>query len=288
MKPRVVVTGASGYVGQHVIKALASHGVTPVAMIHQTPLPSDLSAVETVRLDLREGANDAYARLGKPDTVIHLAWGGLPNYTSLHHFTEELPAHFRFLSELVHGGLTRLVGVGTCLEYGLQSGPLAASTPTRPHTAYGYAKAALHEQLNFLRAAHPFQLAWARIFYLYGEGQPRGSIYAKLREAVMRGDPTFPMTGGEQLRDFLPVEAVAEQLASLSLETSVGRFNICSGQPISVRRLVDNWIADHQWGISPELGRVPYSPLEPLAFWGVPGGGDGVSDPRITEAGPTR
>src|SRR6185369_16423277 len=113
--------------------------------------------------------DDPFAALGHPDVLLHLAWDGLPNYRSPHHFEQELPRHYTFLSRAVRAGLPALVAAGTCLEYGQQSGALAAELETRPTNPYGFAKDALRKQLQQLQAVHPFRLTWARLFYMYGE-----------------------------------------------------------------------------------------------------------------------
>lgn len=111
--------------------------------------------------------------------------------------------------------------------------------------------------------------AWARLFYLHGEGQTGSSLYPLLRSAVQRGDARFPMSGSEQLRDYLPVDAAAHTLARLALaRADHGVLNVGSGAPVSVRRLVEGWIEANLWPITPELGRLPYPPHEPMAFWG--------------------
>lgn len=275
---KVAVTGASGFIGGHVLAELARRGVDVVAASRSgrpsgdaTTAPAGATPARWVALDLHAPGAEAYARLGRPDVLLHLAWGGLPHYRSLHHFAAELPAQYGFLAGLVEQGLGAICATGTCFEYGMQSGALAPSTETRPDNPYGYAKDALRRQLQFLQATRPFRLAWARLFYLWGEGQAAGSLYPLLRQAVARGDARFPMSGGEQLRDYLPVAEVARQLVALALDPQANRVtNVCSGQPVSVRALVERWIGENRWSIVPELGRYPYPDYEPLAFWGVP------------------
>lgn len=271
---KVAVTGASGFLGGHVLAELARRGVAVVATSRGGRPSGDATHAGNARwlaLDLHAPGPDSYARLGQPDVLLHLAWGGLPHYRSLHHFAAELPAQYAFLAGLVEQGLGALCVTGTCFEYGMQSGALAPTLETRPDNPYGYAKDALRRQLQFLQATRPFRLAWARLFYLWGEGQAASSLYPLLRQAVARGDARFPMSGGEQLRDYLPVAEVARQLVDLALDPRANRVtNICSGRPVSVRALVERWIAEHGWAITPELGRYPYPDYEPLAFWGVP------------------
>jgi dTDP-6-deoxy-L-talose 4-dehydrogenase (NAD+) len=223
-----------------------------------------------VEIDLLDAPADAFDRMGRPDAVVHLAWGGLPNYLSLHHFEEELPAQYRFLAALVRGGLKSLVVAGTCFEYGMQSGALGEETETRPANPYGFAKDVLRGQLEYLRQATPFHLTWVRLFYLFGDGQPRSSLFTQLRCAVESGARRFNMSGGEQLRDYLPVTEAAACISRLALSgRDNGVINVCSGRPISVRRLVEGWLAAHGWSIELNLGHYPYPVHEPMAFWGV-------------------
>jgi dTDP-6-deoxy-L-talose 4-dehydrogenase (NAD+) len=201
--------------------------------------------------------------------VIHLAWEGLPNYKSSHHLETELPRQFQFLKGLIVAGLPSLLVSGTCFEYGMQSGELSEDMLAQPTNPYGHAKNALRERLQFLQKMKPYALTWARLFFMHGDGQPKGSLLPQLRDAVSRGDKTFDMSGGEQLRDYLPVEEVARLIVEIALHhPDTGIVNICSGVPVSVRSLVEQWIRDRAWEIGLNLGRHPYPDYEPMAFWG--------------------
>lgn len=267
---KVAVTGASGFVGRHVLTELIKHEADIVAVTRDASNLSDfIGSIQVVEMDIANPSPDSYERLGKPEVLIHLAWDGLPNYRSLHHFEMELPRQYQFLKTLIQSGLPSLLVTGTCFEYGMQSGALAAEMQTKPDNAYGYAKDALRQQLEFLQTTKPFKLTWGRLFYMYGDGQPDTSLYPKLKEAVLRGDLVFNMSGGEQLRDYLRVEEVAQQIVRLAMgKGDAGVVNICSGVPISVRRLVENWLAENNWTIELNLGHYPYPDYEPMAFWG--------------------
>lgn len=273
---KVAVTGARGFVGRHVLAELAKSQAQVVATASPTSQHDwpPMANVRWVILDIGQPPERCFEVLGKPDVLIHLAWAGLPNYRSLHHFETELPLQYRFLSGLVREGLPSLVTVGTCFEYGLQYGPLTAEMETRPTNPYGLAKDALRKQLQHLKMIQPFNLTWARLFYMYGEGQPETSLFPMLKKAVTAGQPIFNMSGGEQLRDYLPVTEVARRLVDLSdVPRDLGPVNICSGTPISVRRLVESWIQEHDWKIELQLGQLPYPDYEPMAFWGDAAGG---------------
>jgi nucleoside-diphosphate-sugar epimerase len=267
---KIAVTGATGFIGRHVVGELLRRGIAPLLVLRPSShLPEQLASLPVARIDLAQPPAGAYEALSRPDILIHLAWGGLPNYRSLHHFESELPQQYTFLRQLVDAGLPRLLVTGTCFEYGMQSGPLSESTPALPSNPYGFAKDMLRQQLVYLKQQHPFQLDWVRLFYLFGEGQAEGSLFAQLRAAAQRGDTGFDMSGGEQLRDYLPVASVARRLVSLSLmDRAAGIVNLCSGVPVSVRSLVERWIDENRWSIRPNLGRFPYPQHEPMAFWG--------------------
>ena len=267
---KVAVTGATGFIGRHVVAELNRRSFHAVLVSRSTAeIPSAFSGHTVVVADLKDPPDDLFCLLGEPDVLIHLAWSGLPNYKSLHHFEEELPQQYRFLKHLVESGLRNLLITGTCVEYGMQSGPLREDCETRPTTPYGFAKDSLRRQLEYLRQAKPFNLTWARLFYLYGEGQAESSLLPQLRKAVEDGDPFFNMSGGEQLRDYLPVTELARRLVCLAFDSrNWGIVNVCSGTPISVRKLVEGWIKENSWRILLNLGFYPYPAYEPMAFWG--------------------
>ena len=267
---KITVTGACGFIGRHVLAELARYHVDVVAMVQNTTQLAQIgSSVQSTVIDIATPPSDVYSALGRPDVLIHLAWGGLPNYQSLHHMEFELPHQYSFLADLIKAGLPALVVTGTCFEYGMQSGPLSETMETRPNNPYGYAKDALRRQLEFLRSVHPFAFVWARLFYMYGEGQAENSLLPQLRKAVVRGDSSFNMSGGEQLRDFLSVNDVAAILVALALrQADIGIVNICSGKPVSVRTLVEGWLKENGWNIELNLGHYGYPDYEPMAFWG--------------------
>jgi nucleoside-diphosphate-sugar epimerase len=262
---KVAVTGATGYVGQHVVAELERRGIEPTIVTRS----ATAARGRTVVLDMKTDGHDAFERMDRPDVLIHLAWDGLPNYKSSFHVDTELPAQIRFLELLVRDGLATLLVAGTCLEYGMQSGALSEDMPTDPVTQYGLAKDRLRQRLQRLQSEISFRLTWARLFYSYGEGQSPNSLLPQLRQAVARGDTAFRMSAGDQLRDYLPAAEQARLLVTLALNgRDNGVVNVCAGEAISVKQLVERFIAENEWSISLELGHYPYPDYEPMAFWG--------------------
>lgn len=207
--------------------------------------------------------------VGKPDVLLHLAWGGLPNYKSLHHIEHELVSQYKFLSDLVRDGLSNIVAMGSCFEYGMLDGCLNEDMLTRPDNPYGYAKDCLRKQLQFLQKEVEFNLTWMRLFYVFGRGQPESTLYSQLYSAVSRKDRVFNMSGGEQIRDYLSIEEVIRIVTKLVMrDQNHGIVNVCSGQPISIRKLVESWIEKNNWSIELNLGYYNYPDYEPFSFWG--------------------
>ncbi|MBL1140652.1 MAG: NAD(P)-dependent oxidoreductase [Proteobacteria bacterium] len=271
MTKRILLTGANGFVGRHIIKRLKKEGAEVFALVRSKNKLHDLhNCVDKLfEMDIDNISDNIFDELGKPDVMIHLAWGGLPNYQSLHHYEEELPRQYSFLKAMILGGVKSVVISGTCFEYGMQDGCLSEENITNPTNSYGFAKDSLHRQLLFLSKEMPFNLAWCRLFYIWGEGQSEQSLYMQLRAAVERGDVEFNMSLGEQLRDYLYIEDVADILVRISMRNkSTTTLNIASGKPISVKKLVEKWIETNDWKIKLNLGYYPYSSFEPMKFWG--------------------
>jgi nucleoside-diphosphate-sugar epimerase len=267
---KVALTGATGFVGRHVLSAFegAGHRVT-VLVRPDRDVPKHVRQHDVRELDFAAATPAAFAHAGSPDVLLHLAWGGLSDFRALSHFEHEAPMHYRFLRTMIEGGLQRVIVTGTCLEYGLQSGALDEAADTRPVCSYGLAKDVLRRQLELLSRVQRFDLRWLRLFYLYGEGQSSKALWPALRRAAAAGDHMFPMSGGEQLRDYLSVTDAARQITELALmERAPHIVNVCSGQPVAVRSLVESWIAANGWSIRPQLGARPYADYEPMAFWG--------------------
>jgi len=267
----IAVTGATGFIGRYVIGDLERRGIDATIVLRPgRTMPPGFNKHVVVRCDVNDPPPNLFEALGRPATLIHLAWGGLPHYKSLHHFEQELPSQYRFLKTLVESGLDACLVTGTCLEYGMQSGELSEAVPPLPTTAYGFAKDCLRRELEFLRSVHPFGLTWARLFYTYGEGQAPTSLYSLLKAAAARGDASFDMSDGKQLRDYLPVEEVARSLVQLAITgRDAGIVNVCSGTALSVGALVHRWMETHGWKFELRLGRYAYPDYEPVEFWGA-------------------
>jgi len=204
----------------------------------------------------------------KPETVILLSWPGLPNYQQSFHITRNLPTTVQLLEQLIAAGLKRIVVAGTCYEYGLQNGSLKEDQPTDPVNLYAIAKDSLRRTVGNLCDQLDVSWAWLRIFYPFGEGQNPKSLLPSLDQAIQAGKPTFSMSSGRQLRDFVAVDDLADQLLLLATHPqAVGIYNGGSGKPQSLREVVEARIAALGGSIEPRRGDYPDRSDEPVAFW---------------------
>lgn len=271
---KVLVTGATGFIGGYVIRELLKNGHEVVASssnIEKAKNHDWFKDVTYRELDLGklDSQTDYFAYFERPVKVIHLAWEGLPNYKSLFHIEENLPRHISFLKNLVANGAKDITVTGTCFEYGMQQGALREDLPTYPDNPYALAKDTLRKYLEQLRKTIPFSFKWARLFYMYGEGQNKKSLYPQLMEALDKDAESFNMSGGEQIRDFLPVQTIASHIVAIAGQTGVeGPINCCSGKPVSVLKFVNDIIAASGKKIDLNLGFYPYPDYEPMYFWG--------------------
>jgi dTDP-6-deoxy-L-talose 4-dehydrogenase (NAD+) len=268
----ILITGSTGFIGANLVPLLLVHRHTVTALVRNAERAADMPWANQVRFivwDIGQDIAPVLEKIGAPDAVIHLAWAGLPNYKALFHFEQNLPAHYRFLKALVEQGVGQVLVTGTCFEYGMQNGCLSEQMPAQPENSYALAKDTLRRFLQALQQEHNFTLQWARLFYIYGPGQSSNSLLAQLDRALNNGEKSFNMSNGEQLRDYLAVEEVARRLLLL-LEHSEcnGLVNVCSGEPISVRRLVEHHIQKRGASIALNFGYYPYPDYEPMAFWG--------------------
>ena len=272
---KIIVTGATGFVGRHVVNQLLNEGYEVLVIARSTDRARAFSwfqSVQCISCDLHKNFQPVVNLAKDVDAIVHLAWTGLPNYRSFFHIGQNLIADLNFLSAVINAGIKHLLVTGTCLEYGMQYGPLTEDMETRPTTPYGLAKDMLCKSLQALQKELTFTLQWVRLFYMFGDGQNQNSLLVQLDHAIASGQTTFNMSVGDQLRDYMPVTDVASSIVKLVHHPEVnGVINCCSGKPISILDLVTERCQMKESNITLNRGYYPYPDYEPMAFWGIPG-----------------
>ncbi|MGZ8158602.1 MAG: NAD-dependent epimerase/dehydratase family protein [Methylobacter sp.] len=244
----VLLTGATGFVGRHVLQALGECGMKVRVVLRegtQNRLAS-LEAIETVvtTQDLF-AENDAWwaDTCQGVDTVIHAAWYAEPGkYLQSAKNLDCLTGTLHLAKGAARSNVRRFIGIGTCFEYDLAGGMLSVETPLRPLTPYAGAKAAAFMALSQWLPLQGVEFAWCRLFYLHGDGEDARRLVPYLRTKLKSGEPA-ELTSGNQIRDFLDVGEAGRMIVKTALSAEQGPVNICSGIPITVRQLAEQ-IAD--------------------------------------------
>lgn len=266
----IVVTGAGGYIGRHVVAALLDRGARVTAVVRSADRADLDDRATIVEADILAPGFDVATLADQPPTaVVHLAWQDGFAHNSPSHMLL-LSAHFGFLTALADWGVKRISVLGTMHEVGYWEGPIVAETPTSPITLYGIAKDALRRS-SFAALASRVQLTWLRCYYILGDDRRNNSIFTRLLEAVDAGKPSFPFTTGKNRFDFIGVDELGRQIATVATQDSVtGVINCCTGEPVSLAAKVEAFIADNNLPITLEYGAFPDRPYDSPGAWGDP------------------
>jgi nucleoside-diphosphate-sugar epimerase len=237
---RVLVTGASGFVGRPALGALAARGFDVHAVARGAP-DDATPGITWHAADLL----DAARRRSVLDAVgashlLHLAWYAEPGaFWSARENAAWVAATVALVDEFALAGGRRATLAGTCAEYDWTApGPLAEDAPLAPATYYGTCKDATRRVVEGLAAAAGLSLAWGRIFFVFGPGEDARRLVAGVARALVAGERTAT-SAGAQRRDFLHVDDVAGAFAALLDSPVEGAVNIASGEAASVRAVAE-------------------------------------------------
>lgn len=267
MTQKVLVTGANGFIGRHVVETLLKRGSNVIAIDKKNNnLPSDVD-FKSVNI-FESNLKNIYEELDSPDVCIHLAWRDGFVHNSRNHITD-LSNHFAFLTQLIDSGLGMLTVMGTMHEVGYWEGAIDSETPCKPLSLYGIAKNSLREALCSYLAGKSCKLHWLRAYYITGDVIHSKNIFSKIYRAAQEGKKTFPFTSGRNLYDFIDVELLAQQIVVASLQSKVtGTINCCSGIPVSLGEKVEAFIKENNLDISLEYGAFPDREYDSPGVWG--------------------
>jgi len=260
---RVLVTGATGFVGRHTIPILLSHGFEVHVVGRSTRVVG--AALErglvSHKADLFEpGESRRIMREVRPSHLLHLAW-----YTVHGQFwqsTENLrwvSASLDLLARFAEANGSRCVFAGTCAEYEWTGRPLAEDSPRRPASLYGVCKNALQETCAAAAKEYGLSAGWGRIFLPYGPHEDPRRVIPTAISTLLRGEAA-EFGDGKQLRDFMHVEDLAGALVALLQSRHEGPMNLASGQPVELGEVLGR--IGHLIG-RPELLRIGTRPLRP-------------------------
>ncbi|MFW2489242.1 NAD-dependent epimerase/dehydratase family protein [Clostridium chromiireducens] len=263
---KILVTGAGGYIGRHIVTSLLDMGAHVIATdLYVNNIDSRATIVET---DIFSGATDIYKELDCPDILLHMAWkDGFIHNSDAH--MEYLSKHYEFIKNMIEGGLKHLAVMGTMHEIGYHEGAIDENTPTNPISMYGIAKDALRKSTQLLIKDKNLVFQWLRAYYIYGDDKRNNSIFAKIILAEEEEKEFFPFTTGKNKYDFIRVEDLAKQISACVMQDEIGGIiNCCSGAPMSLAEKVESFIKENNFRIKLKYGAFPDREYDSPAVWG--------------------
>lgn len=263
---KVLVTGAGGYIGRHVVSKLLDMGAKVIAC------DFNLSGVdhraEKLEYDIFSGDANVFEAVGKPDICLHMAWkDGFVHNSDAH--MEYLSKHYNFIRQMTEGGLKHIAVMGTMHEIGYYVGAIDEDTPCNPISMYGIAKDSLRRSTFLLLKDKGVIVQWLRAYYIYGDDKKNNSIFAKITVASEEGKEFFPFTTGKNKYDFIHVDQLAGQISACIMQEEVkGIINCCTGKPVSLAYKVESFIKEHGFKIKLQYGVYPDRPYDSPQIWG--------------------
>jgi nucleoside-diphosphate-sugar epimerase len=275
MKKRILLTGASGFVGRQVARALIEAGhelavtMRPGGLSRSGIGAHEAHVIETPDL-FAEGESWWAAHMAGVDTVIHSAWYVEPGkYLDSPRNVDCVAGSLRLADAAKRAGIGQFIGIGTCFEYRLPNDRITAEAPLGPVTLYAAAKLALYHMLQRRFAESATRLTWARLFYLFGGGEHPARLFPTLHRKLAAGE-TIELSSGDKIRDFLDVAEAGSMIARVAENEQAGVVNICSGKPVTIREIAEEIADFYNRRDLLRFGTATVHPRDPQAVVGVP------------------
>ena len=262
---KILVTGANGYLGQGIVKAILNKGHEVIAADFKTNYVDNRA--DRVDCNLFE-IEKPYEYFGKPDVLLHLAWrDGFVHYADSH--IADLPKHYNFIKTMAESGVKHIAALGSMHEIGFFEGSINEDTPCHPITPYGIGKNALRDLTEMVCKKNDVVFQWLRGYYIVGNSKFGCSIFSKITAAEEEGKEEFPFTLGQNQYDFIDYAEFSEQVAATVVQNEVdGIINICSGRPEKLADRVERFIKDNNYKIKLKYGAFPDRAYDSKAIWG--------------------
>ncbi len=236
---RILVSGATGFIGRAFSKLALNRGHEIGAMIlpSESP-PSGLAAEKKVTWLRGTLAEPPWRDIAafKPEVCLHLAWIATPG---VYLESPENQSYYEWSLDFVRRarqtGVRHVVVAGTCIEYRISNQPLSEDhTPVEPKTTYAHWKNELRLALERERTTNGFSFGWARVFYPYGVGEHPARLCSSIIQRLGRGEKIVLKTP-ESTKDYIYIDDLAEAFLKLTEREHSGTVNLGTGVGVSVR-----------------------------------------------------
>jgi nucleoside-diphosphate-sugar epimerase len=260
---RVLVTGASGFIGQAVLQALAKRDVEVHAISRSKPKTKGNYTWHPVDLLDHAAARSAVQKI-RPDIVLHLAWSVGSQFLNAPVNLDWVGASLAIARASAEAGVKRLVAAGTCFEYSFPADGSCHEelTEKRPLTLYGVTKNATRQILDSFSRETKISFAWTRLFYLYGPHEAPERLIASVARALLSRSPAR-CASGKPVRDYMDVRDAAEAICAVAFSNFEGAINVATGEGKSIAEIVSRLAKLSGRPELLQLGALPDRPSEP-------------------------
>ena len=231
----VMVTGASGFVGKATLSALKVVGADFVAVSRTRPAVDGAFSWRATNL-LDSSATRRLLDDVRPDAILHLAWTvEHGKFWSAAENLDWIASSLGLARAAADCGVRRFVGTGTCYEYAWPDNASCSehTTPVVPSLLYGISKDATRRVLESFCVIHGMEFAWARLFFMYGQGEGSARLVPSIAQSLAAGHAAR-CSSGLAIRDFMNVRDAGAALAALTMSNVTGAVNVASGQGIAI------------------------------------------------------
>ena len=268
---KVLVTGANGYIGSHVVETLLDHGFGVIGVdLDNFNIKDKRIIFKPINILEECDSDDLFDRLECPDICIHLAWRNGFEHNSLNHFND-LSAHFKFIYNLYSHGVKHFAIAGSFREYGNYEGQTFPDLYVKPQSLYSAAKLSLKKALEILFLNSDVCFQWFRPFTIYGDDEKNNSLFSKIIKWESEGKKDFPFVDGEQEYDFIEIHDLAFQIVSIISQVEIqGVIDCCSGVPVKIGDFINSFIEQRSLSIKPIYGAFQRRNYDTNVIYGNP------------------
>lgn len=234
----ILITGGSGFVGKQIVNKLYSkHKLTLILRKKPKKIDKKIKYIFTKNIFSKK-KNWFIKKLKNIDMVIHCAWYvNHKDYLTSTNNLDCMNGTIELAKACAEIGVGKFVGIGTCFEYDVTKKYLSTRTPLKPELIYSITKASTFLILNKIFENKVTKFKWCRLFYLFGEGEKSTRLYP-LVLYKLENNQTIDIGPGDQIRDYLNVKSAAQQIVNFSFSSKEGAKNICSSEPITLKKFV--------------------------------------------------